>query len=88
MLGIIIPARGWDVEQERGGVIEWQSTNGGVAQSGEHLLCKQGVRGSNPLTSTIYAFISTAKPLELLPLQIRFAAILSLFVLTPLVHCL
>ena len=25
---------------------------GGVAQSGEHLLCKQGVRGSNPRTST------------------------------------
>ena len=25
---------------------------GGVAQSGEHLLCKQGVRGSNPLPST------------------------------------
>ena len=26
---------------------------GGVAQLGEHLPCKQGVRGSNPLTSTI-----------------------------------
>ncbi len=26
--------------------------NGGVAQLGEHLPCKQGVRGSNPLTST------------------------------------
>ena len=25
---------------------------GGVAQSGEHLLCKQGVVGSNPITST------------------------------------
>ena len=25
---------------------------GAVAQSGEHLLCKQGVRGSNPLSST------------------------------------
>ena len=34
-------------------MIEWKSTNGGVAQSGEHLLCKQGVRGSNPLTSTM-----------------------------------
>ena len=33
-------------------MIKWRSTNGGVAQSGEHLLCKQGVRGSNPLTST------------------------------------
>ena len=25
---------------------------GGVAQLGEHLLCKQGVIGSNPFTST------------------------------------
>ena len=25
---------------------------GGVAQLGEHLLCKQGVRGSSPLIST------------------------------------
>ena len=27
--------------------------HGGVAQLGEHLLCKQGVSGSNPLISTI-----------------------------------
>jgi hypothetical protein len=27
--------------------------NGGVAQLGEHLLCKQGVIGSNPFTSTM-----------------------------------
>ena len=27
-------------------------TNGGVAQLGEHLLCKQGVIGSNPFIST------------------------------------
>ena len=26
--------------------------SGGVAQLGEHLPCKQGVSGSNPLTST------------------------------------
>ena len=26
---------------------------GGVAQLGEHLPCKQGVRGSNPLISTV-----------------------------------
>ena len=26
--------------------------NGGVAQLGEHLLCKQGVIGSNPFIST------------------------------------
>ena len=27
--------------------------NGGLAQLGEHLLCKQGVKGSIPLISTI-----------------------------------
>ena len=31
---------------------------GGVAQLGEHLPCKQGVRGSNPLISTIRAYSS------------------------------
>ena len=29
--------------------------DGGLAQLGEHLPYKQGVRGSSPLTSTIYA---------------------------------
>ena len=29
-------------------------TNGGVAQLGEHLPCKQGVMGSNPIISTSY----------------------------------
>ena len=28
-------------------------SNGGVAQLGEHLPCKQGVKGSNPFISTI-----------------------------------
>ena len=28
------------------------ATSGGIAQLGEHLLCKQGVSGSNPLIST------------------------------------
>ena len=28
--------------------------NGGLAQLGEHLLCKQGVKGSIPLISTKY----------------------------------
>ena len=27
-------------------------TNGGIAQLGEHLPCKQGVKGSNPFIST------------------------------------
>jgi hypothetical protein len=30
-----------------------QEFQGGVAQLGEHLLCKQGVIGSIPFTSTI-----------------------------------
>ena len=34
------------------GLLE-QSHYGGVAQLGEHLPCKQGVKGSNPFISTI-----------------------------------
>lgn len=36
------------------GVIEWRGRAGrwGCSSVGEHLLCTQGVRGSNPLTST------------------------------------
>lgn len=41
--------------------------DGRVAQLGEHLLCKQGVRGSNPLTSTNFF-------LKFLNLLIRLAA--------------
>ena len=33
-------------------LLESYGCRGRVAQLGEHLLCKQGVRGSNPLTST------------------------------------
>ena len=32
---------------------EYDLPYGGVAQLGEHLPCKQGVRGSNPLISII-----------------------------------
>ena len=32
--------------------------NGGIAQLVEHLPCKQGVIGSNPITSTIWAHSS------------------------------
>ena len=38
-----------DRKKKRGGKTE---TPGGVAQLGEHLPCKQGVRGSIPLIST------------------------------------
>ena len=31
---------------------------GGIAQLVEHLPCKQGVIGSNPITSTIYGLIA------------------------------
>ena len=34
------------------GTIEKTYTYGGVAQLGEHLPCKQGVMGSNPIIST------------------------------------
>ncbi len=32
---------------------QYFAKNGGIAQLVEHLLCKQGVIGSNPFTSTI-----------------------------------
>ena len=34
------------------GMQEKRTLNGGVAQLGEHLPCKQGVMGSNPIIST------------------------------------
>jgi hypothetical protein len=39
----------WSFSQKS---IKMMELYGRVAQLGEHLLCKQGVRGSNPLTST------------------------------------
>ena len=36
---------------------EGRDHRGGVAQLGEHLLCKQGVIGSNPFISTIFSFV-------------------------------
>ena len=30
-----------------------KTLNGGIAQLGEHLPCKQGVKGSNPFISTV-----------------------------------
>ena len=33
--------------------LPWESAQGGVAQLGEQLLCKQQVVGSNPSASTI-----------------------------------
>ena len=35
--------------------------NGGVAQLGEHLPCKQGVMGSNPIISTRPETVKAAK---------------------------
>ena len=37
------------------GSISETRERGGIAQLGEHLLCKQGVKGSNPFISTIWA---------------------------------
>ena len=39
----------------------WVPDHGGVAQLGEHLPCKQGVRGSNPLISTVSLLIILKK---------------------------
>ena len=39
--------------------------NGGVAQLGEHLPCKQGVMGSNPIISTMRYGIRESVPLKL-----------------------
>src|SRR6266496_4978124 len=36
--------------------------NGAVAQLGEHLLCKQGVVGSIPISSTIYGIGGQGSP--------------------------
>ena len=41
---------------------------GPVAQLGEHLVCNQGVRGSNPLRST-NAFLGISRPTILLSLR-------------------
>ena len=38
---------------DRKAIIQSKNTYGGVAQLGEHLPCKQGVKGSNPFISTI-----------------------------------
>ena len=46
-------------------LIESDSCRGRVAQLGEHLLCKQGVTGSIPVTST--NFFLNAKDLEKSP---------------------
>ena len=39
-----------------------RATYGGIAQLVEHLLCKQGVIGSSPFTSTKKLFGASAKP--------------------------
>ena len=36
----------------------WHKAYGAIAQLGEHLLCTQGVSGSNPLSSTTYGGLS------------------------------
>ena len=41
-----------DIEKVKKAQNRMRVSYGGVAQLGEHLPCKQGVRGSNPLTST------------------------------------
>ena len=42
----------YEDEQWEESLRSWHDRDGGVAQLGEHLLCKQGVVGSNPFIST------------------------------------
>ena len=42
-------------QKHKGGETRNAERRGGIAQLGEHLLCKQGVKGSNPFISTIRA---------------------------------
>ena len=44
-----------DASKKHKGSIPKCGKHGGIAQLGEHLLCKQGVKGSNPFISTIWA---------------------------------
>ena len=37
--------------------------HGGIAQMGEHLLCKQGVKGSNPFISTTWLIAQLVRAL-------------------------
>ena len=46
---------------------EGTSRSGGIAQLGEHLLCKQGVSGSIPLISTMDRNIQDPKALRFEP---------------------
>ena len=42
-------------QEHKGSETRNAERRGGIAQLGEHLLCKQGVKGSNPFISTIRA---------------------------------
>ena len=44
-----------ETSKHKGSDTEMPERHGGIAQLGEHLLCKQGVKGSNPFISTIWA---------------------------------
>jgi hypothetical protein len=44
--------------------IKEQYRDGRVAQLGEHLLCKQGVTGSIPVTSTIFSITYSTSGLD------------------------
>ena len=58
---------------------------GGVAQLVEHLLCKQGVIGSNPFTSTKFGWnnairgLTKRKPPELNPRQLNHLALFTVY---------
>ena len=66
-----IPDPIWDAREE--------NPYGGVAQLGEHLPCKQGVMGSNPIISTKEPYavpnpVEQTKPYRLIAQQVRARA--------------
>ena len=48
------------------------NSRGRVAQLGEHLLCKQGVAGSNPVTSTNLFLVAKNLPDSSMPQFLSF----------------
>ena len=48
---LLFDFEGLSSKKEYNPSVRWMQ-NGGVAQLGEHLPCKQGVMGSNPIIST------------------------------------
>ena len=75
---VLIPNTMVKTQAADGTILEtvWESrwlpdSHGGIAQLGEHLPCKQGVKGSNPFISTDFDIILKSLFLENCTLNIR-----------------